>query len=229
MWHQTRRGDETLQTQAAAVELAGLSGRRIECAAAVLLHFLALLPAPLPRLSARRLPRLALAADLGLRLVHVYANLGKNGICLCSHRLDVWDRWMLEGSVLEHCKLVNCRKPLVPDSRPYVVRKIPMMLYTGTAYSWFYVGVPIFGNPVNTLPFLIRCLHPVGITCPSPPVVPSSSPYAPIARPCHLYAALFPACCARRLSWMSASRFLQWWMKMVLLDVLIKFSFAGTA
>ncbi|CAL9066680.1 unnamed protein product [Musa banksii] len=34
------------------------------------------------------------------------------GICICSHSLDVWNRWMLEGCVLEHLKLVYCRKPL---------------------------------------------------------------------------------------------------------------------
>ncbi|RWW00035.1 hypothetical protein GW17_00037030 [Ensete ventricosum] len=39
-----RRGGETLQRQAAAVEHAGQSGGRIECAAAVLFYSLALLP-----------------------------------------------------------------------------------------------------------------------------------------------------------------------------------------
>ncbi|THU44953.1 hypothetical protein C4D60_Mb02t12800 [Musa balbisiana] len=36
----------------------------------------------------------------------------KNKQNYCSHSLDVWNRWMLEGSVLEHFKLVYCRKPL---------------------------------------------------------------------------------------------------------------------
>ncbi|ONK55943.1 uncharacterized protein A4U43_C10F2540 [Asparagus officinalis] len=29
-----------------------------------------------------------------------------------SHSFDVWENWMLEGSLLEECKLVNCRNPL---------------------------------------------------------------------------------------------------------------------
>ncbi|XP_038971503.1 C-terminal binding protein AN-like [Phoenix dactylifera] len=29
-----------------------------------------------------------------------------------SHSFDVWESWMLEGSLLEECKLVNCRNPL---------------------------------------------------------------------------------------------------------------------
>nr|XP_010933955.1 C-terminal binding protein AN [Elaeis guineensis] len=29
-----------------------------------------------------------------------------------SHSFDVWESWMLEGSVLEECRLVNCRNPL---------------------------------------------------------------------------------------------------------------------
>lgn len=31
-----------------------------------------------------------------------------------SHSFDVWESWMLEGS-LEECRLVNCRNPLVSD------------------------------------------------------------------------------------------------------------------
>jgi hypothetical protein len=26
-----------------------------------------------------------------------------------SHTFDVWESWMLEGSLLEGCKLINCR------------------------------------------------------------------------------------------------------------------------
>ncbi|KAG0498772.1 hypothetical protein HPP92_003463, partial [Vanilla planifolia] len=29
-----------------------------------------------------------------------------------SHNFDVWESWMLEGSLLEECRLVNCRNPL---------------------------------------------------------------------------------------------------------------------
>lgn len=29
-----------------------------------------------------------------------------------SHSFDVWENWMLEGSCLEQCRLVNCRNPL---------------------------------------------------------------------------------------------------------------------
>nr|DAD47098.1 TPA_asm: hypothetical protein HUJ06_017035 [Nelumbo nucifera] len=29
-----------------------------------------------------------------------------------SHSFDVWESWMLEGSLLEDCRLVNCRNPL---------------------------------------------------------------------------------------------------------------------
>ncbi|CAL9137732.1 unnamed protein product [Musa acuminata var. zebrina] len=207
------RGDETLQRrQAAAVEHAGLSGGRIECAAAVLLHSLALVPraasAPVisPSASARprcrprppprprrcqprrgggsrkqvelspeldqkpvdllkddfvvvlhardnlgfhvarqRVSEMAGSLDttpnaakrdpaakvpsyqhlfiqdiLGLQsfsagylpqglicyLLYIIRSLLDLGICICSHSLDVWNRWMLEGCVLEHLKLV---------------------------------------------------------------------------------------------------------------------------
>ena len=30
-----------------------------------------------------------------------------------SHSFDVWESWMLEGSLLQECRLVNCRNPLV--------------------------------------------------------------------------------------------------------------------
>lgn len=58
-----------------------------------------------------------------------------------SHSFDVWESWMLEGS-LEECKLVNCRNPMVSCMMTfysYVVYAVTIM--SSGSYQLFFIKI----------------------------------------------------------------------------------------